>query len=74
MSPSESKSDPAMLFHHPEEVGISFGLDRIYLVLEEIKTTRRELRVIYGNEEEPATKKMTAPLEAVIINLNKNQR
>lgn len=40
--------------------------------LEEIKTTRRELRVIYGNEEEPATKKMTAPLEAVIINFNKN--
>ncbi|WP_276502552.1 hypothetical protein [Terrimonas pollutisoli] len=38
--------------------------------LTEIKTTRRELKAIYGGQEEKP-KKMTAPLEAVIINFSK---
>ena len=38
--------------------------------LAEIKTTRRELKAIYGGEEEQP-KKMTAPIEAVVINLGK---
>lgn len=38
--------------------------------LAEIKTTRRELKAIYGGQEEKP-KKMTAPLEAVIINFSK---
>ncbi len=38
--------------------------------LAELKTTRRELKAIYGAQEEQP-KKMTAPLEAVIINFNK---
>jgi hypothetical protein len=38
--------------------------------LAEIKTTRRELKAIYGGQEEQP-KKMTAPIEAVIINLSK---
>lgn len=38
--------------------------------LAEIKTTRRELKAIYGGQDEQ-TKKMTPPLEAVIINFNK---
>ncbi|MFC0774418.1 hypothetical protein [Terrimonas alba] len=38
--------------------------------LTEIKTTRRELKAIYGGQEEKP-KKMTAPLEAIIINFSK---
>lgn len=38
--------------------------------LTEIKTTRKELKAIYGGHEEQP-KKMTAPFEAVIINFNK---
>ena len=38
--------------------------------LAEIKTTRRELKAIYGGQEEKP-KKMTSPLEAVIINFSK---
>jgi hypothetical protein len=51
-------------------VGIHFERARVRQ-LAELKTTREELKAIYGEERE--AKKMTTPREAVILNFDKEQ-
>lgn len=51
-------------------VGIHFERARVRQ-LAELKTTREELKTIYGEERE--AKKMTTPREAVILNFDKEQ-
>ena len=51
-------------------IGIYFERARVRQ-LEELKTTRKELKIIYGAETDP--KKMTPPREAVILKFDKKQ-